>query len=290
MKLHMKRSRLKLRNCYIFDAERLSRERESAMKIELLIATMQQADHSLLEKMNVQTDALVVNQCDRESREAFSFRNHSIRFFSTRERGLSKSRNMALQNATGEYLILADDDIVYVDGYAEKILDAFSRFPEADIVAFQTLAVDYGDRKVAQNSVGEGKAPRRKLYNSVRLVMRKSAIEKAGLRFHELFGAGAKYHCGEDTLFVKEAKKSGLRIYESKEIIATVSFSESSWFHGYTEGFFFDKGAWLACAYPRTAGLMKYYFVLRLWKKTPLSVRQQCRAMNRGIKDYKDQL
>lgn len=37
------------------------------MGLEVLIATMHQTDYSLPEKMNVESDAVVINQCDEES-------------------------------------------------------------------------------------------------------------------------------------------------------------------------------------------------------------------------------
>ena len=41
------------------------------MTLQVLVATMHQTDHSLLEKMNIQSDAIVVNQCNRNEVERF---------------------------------------------------------------------------------------------------------------------------------------------------------------------------------------------------------------------------
>ena len=40
-------------------------------KIEVLVAAMNQTDYSLLERMNIQTDAVVVNQANSDSMEEF---------------------------------------------------------------------------------------------------------------------------------------------------------------------------------------------------------------------------
>ena len=50
------------------------------MKIQVLVATMHQTDHSLPEKMNIQTDAIIINQCDRNEYEEFTYNGHTIRF------------------------------------------------------------------------------------------------------------------------------------------------------------------------------------------------------------------
>lgn len=34
------------------------------LKVEVLVATMDQKDDSLVKKMNIQTDAIIGNQCD----------------------------------------------------------------------------------------------------------------------------------------------------------------------------------------------------------------------------------
>jgi hypothetical protein len=42
-------------------------------KVQVLIASMNQVDHSLLSKMNIQTDAIVGNQCDKNEIETFTY-------------------------------------------------------------------------------------------------------------------------------------------------------------------------------------------------------------------------
>ena len=37
---------------------------EANMKLQVLVSCMHQQDYSLLEKMNIQTDAIIINQCD----------------------------------------------------------------------------------------------------------------------------------------------------------------------------------------------------------------------------------
>lgn len=51
---------------------------EDRMTLQVLVATMHQTDHSLLEKMNIQSDAIVVNQCNRNEVERFMYNGHQI--------------------------------------------------------------------------------------------------------------------------------------------------------------------------------------------------------------------
>ena len=48
------------------------------MEIQILVATMFQTDYSLLDKINVQSDAVVVNQCDLDNINSFRYKNYNI--------------------------------------------------------------------------------------------------------------------------------------------------------------------------------------------------------------------
>ena len=77
------------------------------MTLTLLIACMHEKDTSIIQRSNVQTDVVVVNQCDHDSVEEFDFVNKKgkichAKFICTNERGLSRSRNMAIRNAWGD--------------------------------------------------------------------------------------------------------------------------------------------------------------------------------------------
>ena len=45
------------------------------MTFQLLVSTMDQADFQLLDRMNVQSDAVIINQCDKDSVEELDFIN-----------------------------------------------------------------------------------------------------------------------------------------------------------------------------------------------------------------------
>ena len=119
------------------------------MTFNLLISCMHQKDASIIERSNVQSDVIVVNQCDKDSVEEFDFVNKKGRkchakFICTTERGLSKSRNMAIRNAWGDICLICDDDETIADDCEEKILRAYSENPDAALIAFALLRKDNG--------------------------------------------------------------------------------------------------------------------------------------------------
>lgn len=212
------------------------------MKLQLLVSTMHQTDHSLLEKMNIQSDAIVVNQCDCDGIERFTFRGHDVLWMSMNERGVGLSRNNALMRATGDILLFADDDVVYTDGYVDEIVKSFEENPKADLIVFN-LKSQNPDRPeaIVKNEY------RLHWYNSLkfgafRIAIRKDAIRKANVFYSLLFGGGARYQSGEDNLFIIQCLKKGMKGLASNVVIGTVQQEESTWFKGFDEKYFFDKG------------------------------------------------
>ena len=113
------------------------------MKIQILVATMHQKDYSLLDRLNVQSDAVVVNQCDIEDINLFEYKGHKVLWINSIERGLSRSRNMALRNASADICVLCDDDERLSDGYPEMIKNAYSDVPKADFIVFNIKSLSF---------------------------------------------------------------------------------------------------------------------------------------------------
>ena len=255
------------------------------MKLEVLIATMHQKDRCLLNQMNIQSDAVVVNQCDNDHIECFDYCGHQVLWINSTERGLSRSRNMAMKRASADICVFADDDIRYYDGYPSAILNAFLQLPDSEILTFNINTSGKHQSIVPIKKVR--KAPRNKYYGSIRLAFRRQPVVDARLRFHEEFGAGAIYRSGEESLFLREARNAGLSVYENPHYIADVDYSSSSWFEGYTEKYYFDKGAFLAAAYGNLAIIYSAYFLLQSMRISKLPVWSVYRAMRKGMKAYR---
>ena len=79
---------------------------------------------------------LIINQSESE---ILVSEYDSVRVINSNERGLSKSRNLALDNAIGKILVIADDDIVYQEGFTSKIMNAYNKFPQATVIIFSVI-------------------------------------------------------------------------------------------------------------------------------------------------------
>ena len=104
------------------------------MTLEVLVSCMHQEDGSLLERSRISGNAVVINQCNREDYQEYPAEHGTGRMYSIRQRGLTKSRNMAIQNALADVCLLCDDDEVFVPNYEQEILSAYENLPQADVI------------------------------------------------------------------------------------------------------------------------------------------------------------
>lgn len=257
--------------------------------VQVLVACMHQKDDSLYKEMNLQTDAILANQCDEYSYRLYTQADgNRVELISTADRGVGKNRNKALMNASGKYLLCSDQDMIYVDGYEKIVEDAFFRCPKADIIVFN---LEYMNRFTPARKDNE-QFKRVHLWNcmrygTARVAMRKGAIDKACLSFSTLFGGGAKYSSGEDSLFIRDAFRKGLKMYTSPIVIARVKQEESSWFRGYTDKYFIDKGILIANAFPVMKSLLVYYFAFGMRNVSKdYSFSEICKLMKQGFKEF----
>ena len=231
------------------------------MNLQVLVAAMNADAQELAEKMNLSTDALIVNQCDHFSYGEFERKGKKIRCFSMAERGVGLSRNTALMRSDADICLFSDEDIRLEDDYEEKILSAFERNPDADVILFN-MDIDPSRATYHNDSVHRVHFYNYGRYGLVEAAVRREALLRCGISFSLLFGGGAKYSNGEDSLFLHDCLKKGLHLYTETANIGKEILRESTWFHGYTEKFFFDRGVLYAYLYGRAAELWMLRYLL----------------------------
>lgn len=259
------------------------------MKLQVLVSTMNQNDHSILRKMNIRSDAIIVNQCNENRFEKFSYNGNTIHFLSFNERGVGLSRNNALMRASADICLFADDDVTYVDEYKKIICDAFKKNPSADLIIFNVPSTN-PDRQ--SKNIKKNKRTRwfnSLKYGAVRIAIRTDKIKQSNIYFSLLFGGGAKYSAGEDSLFIAECFKKNLKIYVSPKVIGYVSQEGSTWFKGYTDKYFKDKGVFYYCLSKHLSKPLCLQYCLRhknLFERG-INWKQAYKLMCLGIKEFK---
>lgn len=256
------------------------------MKVQVLASVMNETMESVVEHMQLDSDAVVINQCDRLQMQEMEHRGHTIRFFSFPDRGVGRSRNEAIMRADQDICLFSDGDIVYEAGYAEAVAAEFERNPGADMILFN-IEVEESRRtyhieerkKVHWYNCGR--------YGAVSFAVRRDSLLKSGVTFSLLFGGGAKYSNGEDSLFLKEFMGKGYRVYTAPVTIGREEAGQSSWFAGYNEKFFADRGVLYHFLYGKLARVMSLRFLLAhrgIFCKE-VSVAQAYAWMRQGIQE-----
>lgn len=256
-------------------------------EFEIICVTMHQHDFSKVESMNVHSDILFANQCDYTGYTEIDFGEYKARMISTNTRGVGVNRNLGLLYSQGEICLFADDDVVYKDGAEQIIKEEFRNHPNADIIIFHFDTTDLTRQQKKYKRTRRHHFFERMPWGSIRIAFRRDSVKKANVWFSTLFGGGCIFPCGEDSIWLRDAQKRGLKFFVSKETIGTVSFEESSWFTGYDEKHFYGKGAYCAAMYPKCTMMWIMYYLFRYKNVGELSIKEKLRWMKNGVKGYK---
>jgi len=182
---------------------------KSEIQLEILISTMNRSSLNFLQPMfkncNLEKlHILIINQTTQNC--LLSSDRTNIRVINSFETGLSKSRNLAIDNAIGEICLLADDDVVYVEEFDKKVCKSYASLTNAHLIAFQT--------KTFQNKLYSKYPKGTTTLNgfeakvlSIEISFRRNAIIKKKLQFDEHFGLGGTFEDRENYIFLKTALK-----------------------------------------------------------------------------------
>lgn len=209
------------------------------MNICVLLSCMHQKDTSIVARSNIQTDVVVVNQCDKNFVKDFDFKNKKgvvchAKFINTTERGLSRSRNMAIANSWGEICYICDDDEWLEDDYEDSILRAYEKHSDKDVIIFKL------NRRNHSYPEKEGRVSFQQILrtSSVQITFKRNAINCKNISFDIKMGSGTGNGGGEEVKFLLDCKRKHLEVFYVPSIIAIVLTENSQWFQGFDEKYF----------------------------------------------------
>lgn len=200
--------------------------RVTGSTVEVAVATLNQHEPARLrERLGLgHTDAqlLIINQvgsargAEREPAPGHPSlepqRGDGWRMLSFAEVGLSRSRNRALDAAQGDILLLADDDVRYVDGFEALVREAFARHRDAAAITFQFIeeATRTPSKRYRRNVARHGRWSIAGI-SSIEVALRPLLLR--GARFDERFGLGTAHPTGEEALFLAELLRRGAQAW-----------------------------------------------------------------------------
>jgi len=195
--------------------------------IQILIATMNRSDFDFLNAMFLFSDykklsIIIVNQTSESN--LLHSDNEQIKVLNVFEKGLSKSRNVALENATKKLVVFTDDDVVFQQDFEVKIIDAFNNHSNQDGFRFQYLN-SQGNLAKRYPRTFQSKLSNLEILNtsSVELVFKSESLKNTKVYFDKNFGLGAEFFMGEEAIFVSDNIKKGLKIGFVPEVLLSHS-------------------------------------------------------------------
>ncbi|PJB12285.1 MAG: hypothetical protein CO119_07525 [Flavobacteriales bacterium CG_4_9_14_3_um_filter_40_17] len=197
-------------------------DRYQTSDLEILVSTQNQTDFSFLERMfpfapYQQFNILIINQTSVKQDLISGF--STIRVINSAEKGLSKSRNLALKNAVKKIVLIADDDVVYKAGFDAKIVETFNKNPDASVLNFRTETTEgklFWDYPKTQNKLNIKQLTK---VLSIEVAFKTADIRKSQLCYNEHFGLGAQFEDSETFFFLRAAFHKKLSVLFHPETI-----------------------------------------------------------------------
>lgn len=216
------------------------------------------------------TEYILIHQMPGEKEDAYAeiqqkLREKGIQLRMYDESGLSKSRNHALDNAEGKYMLLCDEDVHLLPETKTIVVQEGNAHPDADILVFRirdAKGVPYKNYP-AREKILEGNALAS--VSSVEMVIRRNWWLKHRVYFDERFGLGAEFPGGEEFIFLRDAVHKGAKvIFIPKDIVIHPQESSGKTF---SPDMLRAKGAMMRKVYGNKAWIVSLVFGI---KKFPL--------------------
>ena len=190
--------------------------------IEILISTMNQTNLDFLfpmfpSKHFSNYNILIINQSEIKT---LSSEFPTVRIINSKSKGLSKSRNLALENAIGKICIIADDDIVYCEEFLNRISNAYNKFPNAATINF--CAVNAEGRLMKKYALlAKTNLSIFDVLNttSFEMTFNKEVLDASNVRFDENFGLGGVFEMGEEAAFLNDLRKKNKQLAFEPSVI-----------------------------------------------------------------------
>ncbi|MCP2027238.1 glycosyltransferase involved in cell wall biosynthesis [Flavobacterium sp. HSC-32F16] len=259
---------------------------------EILIATKNRSNLDFLQPMfpfeHFSTfNLLIVNQTENTN---LNSDYDSVRVLNTNEKGLSKSRNKAIQNASKSICLFTDDDVIFEENLRMKILSSFEKDLESSIITFNHSRI--GDLEPQKKTIQTFSHNQKSIWNvsSIEIAFKLNDIKKSNISFDENFGLGSFFETAEEFLFLKSALSQNLKVSFDPQIIVSHPQFSSGKNEG-SDSIIYARSALFYKLYHNFAyvWLIKYVFFLVRRKSIKISeIPKKSKAGINGISKFKE--
>lgn len=229
---------------------------------------MNRSDFSFLEAMfkqpldSIEAHVLIVNQS--LDSELISIHDN-IRVIPMRELGLSKSRNLVIENSIKDLCWILDDDCIIETDAISRVVAAHNEYLDA-VLTFKTITPSgkgfYNYKKSFYKHDLKTIIP----VLSPEITFKRKEIVQSNLRFDERFGLGAQFQDSENLVFLEEVLDKNLEIgFVPETIVQHDAVTSSN--EVLSDRLIYARGALAGRRNAITAVFYSFKYVFFLWRK-----------------------
>lgn len=229
-------------------------------------------------------DIIIVNQTSPD--KILTSHNDSIKVINSFEKGLSKSRNLALMNASSDWCLIADDDVVYLENLENSINEGIEKFNNSGVIIFKSL--ECGNvlrRRFPKNSKQKLTAFERFDVASFEMLLNRTTDFK--VFFNENFGLGSEvFLFGEEALVMYDYCERGADVSFYKQPIVFHSKESTGTIYDHPLRYF-TKGGILKYMYPKSFKswiFVQLFFDIKQNKISVIDIIKNYKEAIRGVK------
>ena len=187
---------------------------DSTLNIEVAISTLNDGIYN--PKFRDDFNYLIIHQVTNnvDYSDYIEILPKNVRYIKSNTIGLSKSRNLAIENTKAKYLWIMDDDVVIHDSsfsYIENITNKYSNVAML-VVSHSHEEIEYllGNKEQKINKISAASI------SSIDMIIKRDLL--GDVRFNENFGLGAKYVSGEEYIFACDLLSKGKEIIKTRKV------------------------------------------------------------------------
>jgi len=255
------------------------------ISLEILISTKNRDNLDFLNNIFIKNNThsnsiLIINQTHKTDFSCPKIDN--INLININEIGLSKSRNLAINNAKSDICLLADDDILYEENFDSIIISAFNLNPSADIITFK-MNDSNGNSFKNYPIIKYHNKKSLSFVNSVVIAFRRNSIISNKVLFDENFGLGSIFQTADEYVFLRNALDLNLNIIFHNEVILSHPIN-SSGNDVASDRILFAKGALFYKYYNSLSFLKLIHYVYLMFKFKYIRLNQILNKYWVGVK------
>jgi glycosyltransferase involved in cell wall biosynthesis len=163
----------------------------------------------------IQTGQISTEELEKINRSLNDMRkrvqNHKCTFnyHVDKEKGLSRSRNYILRNFSGDYLLIADDDVIYDPNFFKK-LEGLLKKSNYDFYTFMIETLEGIKHKNYSKEPFIHNIKTISNVSSIEILLN-NTVKTTSLNFDNYFGLGSKWPCGEENIFLSDLLRNKMK-------------------------------------------------------------------------------